>query len=262
MLEAYEDTDDKRYLYALSLGTILIFVGILVATGFLFAYYGAGGCQLNQFFTSFNLILGVAIVLASIHPNVQEANPQSGFPPAAIVTRGSFVVHRCLLMHAVYATYLLFSAMSGEPETTCNPLMSSTQPRTMNIVLGTVLTFVALIYSTSNIATRPGGLSGSDRYQSMAMSDMNGADASSQDFDDEQEECSYSYSFFHVMYAVASMYVAMMINNWNTIQISDGIAVIGQSWQSVWVKIVSSWIVFILYFWTLVAPLVFPDREW
>ncbi len=95
----------------------------------------------------------------------------------------------------------------------------------------------------------------------MALSEL--ADgASSDDFDDEQSECTYNYSAFHAMYALASMYVAMMINNWNTIQVTDGMAAIGQSWQSVWVKMISSWLVCLLYVWTLVAPIILPDRAW
>jgi hypothetical protein len=31
---------------------------------------------------------------------------------------------------------------------------------------------------------------------------------------------------------------------------------------SVWVKMISSWLVILLYFWTLIAPIVLPDRDW
>jgi len=34
-----------------------------------------------------------------------------------------------------------------------------------------------------------------------------------------------------------------------------------RGWASVWVKVVSSWVCSLLYIWTLVAPLLFPDRE-
>lgn len=32
-------------------------------------------------------------------------------------------------------------------------------------------------------------------------------------------------------------------------------------WPAVWVKITSSWVCLLLYFWTLVAPLVLTNRD-
>jgi hypothetical protein len=31
---------------------------------------------------------------------------------------------------------------------------------------------------------------------------------------------------------------------------------------SVWLKIVSSWITICLYVWTIIAPIVLPNRDW
>lgn len=31
---------------------------------------------------------------------------------------------------------------------------------------------------------------------------------------------------------------------------------------SAWVKVVSSWITILLYVWTVVAPIVLPNRDW
>jgi len=36
---------------------------------------------------------------------------------------------------------------------------------------------------------------------------------------------------------------------------------IDQGMTSTWVKIVSSWLTIIMYVWTLVAPIIFPERE-
>ena len=36
---------------------------------------------------------------------------------------------------------------------------------------------------------------------------------------------------------------------------------INVGWTSVWVKVVSQWVTVGLYCWTLVAPLLFPDRD-
>ena len=59
-----------------------------------------GGCGLNVFFVTFNLILSIVASLMSIHPRVQEAKPSSGLLQASIVV--------------IYNTYVVASAMSDE----------------------------------------------------------------------------------------------------------------------------------------------------
>ena len=31
---------------------------------------------------------------------------------------------------------------------------------------------------------------------------------------------------------------------------------------SMWMQVASQWVMFLTYEWTLVAPLIFPDRDW
>ena len=58
------------------------------------------------------------------------------------------------------------------------------------------------------------------------------------------------------------MYLAMLLTNWDTVSKVDSDYRVGKSMTAVWVKVVSSWCVLILYLWTLIAPLVVPDRSW
>ena len=81
--------------------------------------------------------------------------------------------------------------------------------------------------------------------------------------DDEKQGVAYNYTFFHLIFGLASMYVAMLINGWSTVDSETGdLVMVGHSWTSVWVKVVSSWITYLLYYWTLVAPILLPDRDW
>lgn len=41
----------------------------------------------------------------------------------------------------------------------------------------------------------------------------------------------------------------------------ESLQVLTSPWTAVWVKICSSWAGLLLYLWTLVAPLVLPDRD-
>jgi hypothetical protein len=109
-------------------------------------------------------------------------------------------------------------------------------------------------------------------YSALPASALNDSDDEDEDGidgkDDERHGAVYNYSFFHFIFAIAVMYVAMLLTNWNTIQdvpedtqADNGDLVrIGQSYTAVWVKVVSSWLCHLIYGWTLVAPVVMPDR--
>ena len=51
---------------------------------------------------------------------------------------------------------------------------------------------------------------------------------------------SYSYSFFHFIFALASMYLAMLMTGWGMHNVEDAEEV-DVGWASVWVKMASLW---------------------
>lgn len=75
----------------------------------------------------------------------------------------------------------------------------------------------------------------------------------------EAQPVSYSYTFFHLIFALASMYSAMLLSGWTNSSESSDLIDVG--WTSVWVRICTEWVTAALYVWTLLAPLFFPDRE-
>ena len=71
---------------------------------------------------------------------------------------------------------------------------------------------------------------------------------------------SYSYSFFHIIFCLASMYSAMLLTGW-TSSVGEGERLVGVGWASVWVRVVTGWATAALFIWSLIAPLLFPDWE-
>ena len=55
-------------------------------------------------------------------------------------------------------------------------------------------------------------------------------------------------------------YIAMLMTNWGSPS-AVGKDQIDVGWTSVWVKIVSQWLMGGLYTWVLVAPLIMKDRD-
>ncbi|CAG8578338.1 6512_t:CDS:2 [Ambispora gerdemannii] len=279
-IEKWEDEDNDKWKYILIGSTLGMFLGAIVLTGLMYAFFAGSGCSLNQFFITFNSILCLIVTIMCVHPKVQEENSHSGLSQASMVV--------------IYATYVILSAVANEPDDQmCNPLTRSRGTRTTTIVLGALFTFLALAFSTSRAATQGKALITKSDYHPLntisavpltnqpndsspnvrsdallaavesgavpasALDDDDDADGN----DDEKNGVAYNYSFFHIIFALAAMYVAMLLTNWNTIISKDDELVrIGQSYTAVWVKVVSSWLCLTIYAWTLLGPVFMPDR--
>ena len=72
--------------------------------------------------------------------------------------------------------------------------------------------------------------------------------------DDEKDGVSYNYSLFHISMAFGSLYIMCVLTNWSPAGDSANL------WPAVWIKVVTSWLAFLLYIWTLIAPIVLEDR--
>ncbi|KAG1690919.1 hypothetical protein DVH05_027378 [Phytophthora capsici] len=63
---------------------------------------------------------------------------------------------------------------------------------------------------------------------------------------------------FHVLMILASFYMAMVLTNWGSF---DGSSSTTDAVVTMWVKAISQWVASGLFLWTLVAPGLFPGRE-
>ncbi|KAK0549153.1 Membrane protein tms1 [Tilletia horrida] len=94
--------------------------------------------------------------------------------------------------------------------------------------------------------------------------------------DDERHGTRYNYAFFHLIFAIAACYVAMLLTDWRFVKLTNGtgadlpvddapdgngpIVFIGRSPTAMWMRVVSSWLCITIYAWSLIAPVVMPDR--
>lgn len=274
---------NPRFWYAALLSlTSCFYILSIVFVGLLYTYYTRpDGCTENKFFISINLILCVVVSIISIHPKVQEHQPRSGLLQSSIIT--------------LYTMYLTWSAMSNEPDRSCNPTLwsiithmtaptlapgnstapvpTSTPPSksghfldTDNFI-GLIVFVLCLLYSSirnsNNSQVSKLTLSGSD---SVILGDATTSGAGDEEdgqprrvVDNEKEGVQYSYSFFHFMLCLASLYIMMTLTSWYSPDAK--FQSMTSKWPAVWVKISSSWVCLLLYVWTLVAPLVLTNRD-
>ncbi|KAI1042576.1 hypothetical protein LB505_004197 [Fusarium chuoi] len=282
-LAQIEDTDSRIWRFVLIGSTLGMYIGSLAMTIVQYIFFARGSCSMNQAVITINLILWLGISVISVNPTVQEFNPKAGLAQAAMV--------------AVYCTYLTMSAVSMEPNNECNPLIQGQGTRATSIVIGAIVTLLTIAYTTTRAATQSLGLGNSNgiqlpdddehglvTQQPSARREMRAealrraveegslpADALLSDDesdagdapagDDERNRTQYSYSVFHIIFFLATAWVATLLTmNFDESTKDGDFATVGRTYAASWVKIVSAWVCYGMYTWTLVAPVVLPDR--
>jgi len=103
----------------------------------------------------------------------------------------------------------------------------------------------------------------SDKSDKSDKSEMTVADAL--DARDEDREAvvgsSTRYSKFHFVMACSAMYMAMVLTNWSSRSEAQNGSSANLGKENLWIKTVTQWVTTFLYTWTLVAPLLFPNRD-
>ncbi|XP_045529860.1 probable serine incorporator isoform X2 [Pieris brassicae] len=254
----YEESQSKGWYAALVLGMLACYALTITGITLLFIFYTKpDGCDLSKFFISINLILMVIASVVSILPSVQEHQPGSGLLQSSVVS-----------LYVMYLTWSALSNSAGE----CNPSISATNEDPKEVwtsfdkesVIGLIIWVGSVLYScvrtassSSKITMSGHILAKKEGYDSIEGDGGEAGDSEEKVYDNEAEDTAYSWSFFHFVFAMATLYVMMTLTNWYnpSSQLSK------QNVASMWIKVTSSWLCVGLYVWTLVAPALLPDRE-
>uniref|UniRef100_I1M155 Serine incorporator 3 n=1 Tax=Glycine max TaxID=3847 RepID=I1M155_SOYBN len=163
---------------------------------------------------------------------------------------------------SLYCAYVCYTGLSSEPhDYECNGLNKSRAVSTGTLVLGMLTTVLSVLYSALRAGSSTTFLSppSSPRLGGSKPLLEEAEEGKAKKEEKEARPVSYSYSFFHLIFALASMYSAMLLSGWTSTSESSDLIDVG--WTSVWVRIGTEWVTAGLYIWSLLAPLLFPDRE-
>ncbi|XP_048833492.1 serine incorporator 5 [Brienomyrus brachyistius] len=267
---------NKLWYAALVLVTLVLFSVAVGAMVFMCLFYThPEACTLNKVFLGINGSLCVLVSFLAISPCIQKLQPTSGLLQSGVIS--------------VYAMYLTFSALSSKPIetlemdganiTVCVFPFNSGSENDNKIVtgVGTVILFGCVLYSCLTSTTRRS--SAALRVYRIAMPENERARCcfcfgdDGDDYEeeertgggqyvlyDEQDGTVYSYSYFHFVFFLGSLYVMMTVTNWFHYDNAKIEKFLDGSWSVFWIKMASCWVCLLLYFWTLVAPLVCPRR--
>ena len=78
--------------------------------------------------------------------------------------------------------------------------------------------------------------------------------------DDERGGTQYNYSLFHFIFLLATTWVATLLTQNIDYESKADFVAVGRTYWASWVKIVSAWVCYGIYCWSLVAPVMMPDR--
>lgn len=236
--------DEQFWYIALFVVSLVCYIATFCFSGVLFYLFTPSGqdCGLNTFFIVMTLLLVVVFSIITLHPVVSGS-----ILPASVIS--------------LYCMYLTYSGLASEPrEYECNGLHNHSKAvSTGTLTVGLLTTVLSVVYS----AVRAGS---STTLLSPPSSPRAGKPLLPLDKADEVEEkekakpVSYSYAFFHIIFSLASMYSAMLLTGWSTSVGTSG-RLVDVGWPSVWVRVITGWATAGLFIWSLVAPHLFPDRE-
>lgn len=311
-LDNWERTDSNLWQFILVGSTFGLYVATIAVTIVLYIFFSGAGCGLNTFFVTANLLLCIVVTILAISGPVQEANPKSGLTQAAMVaayctylTSSAVVNHtddgHCNPLQKATSGTKTTTVVLGALFTFIAIAYSTTRAATQSKALVGKGHRAGAIQLPDNeeegevrlITSQPKGRRDEMRYQAILAAVNAGSlpasvldepededeeidAAMGEERDDERSGTKYNYSWFHIIFAIASMYVAGLLTDWAVISTSpvehpvDPITdlmtraepdvYIGRSEATMWMRVVSSWLCYLLYIWSLVAPLVMPDR--
>jgi serine incorporator 1/3 len=285
--EEQESGSGKKWLVAILLSCLTMFAVTIAALVYLFVEFT--GCPTNNAFIAVTLVGIVAVTVA------QLTGEEGSLLSSAVVS--------------LWATYLAYSAVTKNPDPTCNPSLGL--PTIANIVLGLFVCALGLGYtgwsytaedklsSTSKSTEATATTTTTDAasasatttpYQSAPEDSQGGgkkvtgvvvssnADdeetgrigncgAAHEDDDDENHPLNsdpgtLSNSWrLNAILAFICCWTAVVLTEWGSVKGSGDVANPQTGNVAMWMVVASQWVVLVLYVWTLVAPRLFPNRD-
>lgn len=267
-----QDEDEKShscnaYLWALALSTLGLYALSFTLCGFFFKWYGdvdSSDC------TGHRTLISLTIVICVVNGVLSGIRGDGSFFVSSVVS--------------FYCTFLCFAALQSDDDETCNVWANDRD--SASLWIGYLVTFLAIFYAAIRadrigilwepeqddveqplLSTSDNKTKDIEKQQSVGddiVNDSNYDDVDNVDKKDEDKTAEKEPSkqaqkisnvLFHFFMMLAACYMAMLFSNWGT-----GTTLKTTGTASMWTNIASQYVTAILFWWTLVAPLICPSR--
>ncbi|KAK3074558.1 Membrane protein tms1 [Teratosphaeriaceae sp. CCFEE 6253] len=295
-IEKIEDTDSGLWRGILIGATLGMYLGAIALTIVMYIFFAHSGCSMNQAAITVNLVLLLGISAMSVHPSIQASNPRAGLAQAATVAiYCTYLTFSAVAMEPddqqcnplVRATGTrTASTIIGAVVTFVTCAYTTTRAATYGLALGSSKPAAYSPVETeeagshgmvdtqpeSRKALRNEALRRAVQEGVLPASALDDDDDDSDDEDgktgkhkndDEKHGTQYNYALFHVIFMLATAWVATLltqnVGSDRGRELGDFVPV-GRTYWASWVKIVSAWVCYGIFGWTLGAPVWFPER--
>jgi len=250
-----------RWLQAIVATCVSFYVVCLIAIVHL--YNSFGDCKSNVWIITLTL-LGVCAMTG-----VQLAGTEGSLLTSSVIS--------------LYSVYLAFMMVSKNPSGQCNPFLG--EDNFWGICIGLGLTFVSLVWTgwswsaedrlnlenaqsakavgtqqNPNVTTADGSLNLDVPFLDPSRGPTQGiVTTTASGYDDEASEIWK----LNLVMALISCWVAMTLTNWGIMETVENGHAANPTASRVNMAIIgiSQWMAILLYMWTLLAPRLFPDRD-
>ncbi|KAL0397172.1 UNVERIFIED_CONTAM: putative serine incorporator [Sesamum calycinum] len=236
--EKWVGYDEQFWYIALLVVSLICYVATFSFSGLLFYLFAPSGhdCGLNTFFIVMTLILVFVFAIITLHPSL-------------------YLCTAC--------TSAIVGFASEPRDYVCNGLHNHSKAvSTSSLAIGLLTTVLSVVYSAVRAGSSTTLLSPSSSPRAGSGKTLLPLDKADEEHEEKEKSkpVTYSYSFFHLIFSLASMYSAMLLTGWST-SVGESGKLVDVGWPSVWVRIVTGWVTAALFIWSLVAPIIFPDRD-
>ncbi|KAG1714320.1 Serine incorporator 5 [Nymphon striatum] len=266
----------NKFIISMVICAFLIYGVVVVGTIFMASVFTSFyGCLRNIIFVAVNGGLCIICSFLSILPCVEKStgDARAGLLQSSVIS--------------LYVMFLTWSALSSQPSSStpssnstdiisdlldndksCTPVDSNSQASEIMKYVGIVIMFIMVMYSSIRTSVQSGKLGIKiPSYKKGCCNCCSSSGSLRRKEDDggqvvmrnESDGVVYSYCFFHFIFFLASLYILMQLTNWYRPEDAT-LTSVGKSWQTVWIKLASSWACILIYLLTLVVPNCCPGR--
>ena len=245
--------EDNMWVYGLVGLSGVIYIISFVSIVFMYIHFD---CEASS------IIISLTLVLTLVATVIQLFGTSNGSLLTSAILTG-------------YSVFLCFSAISLNPDQDCNPTIGGSS-QTLTRILGTIFVLVSLSWTTRTTVNKAKELSeqgGNGPPSANPMLDKDeegdtGRGRTESEDPEKKERAAWSPKLRNLLVEVAiifllvSCYYSMVVTNWATEQNSSGeTANKTAGWVAMWLQASAQWIAIGMYIWSLVAPTLFPDRD-
>jgi len=227
----------KKWLIAIVCSAIGLYLGSIIAIGYFYHFFNGETCSANVAFITITLIGPIIFTLT------QMSGEEGSLLTSGVIT--------------AYCVYLCYSSLIKNPIEECNPVLGSND--IFGQTVGITFTIVSLAWTGFSYTAENklgDGTSSGTGNESLTPED------SMEDEEAELDVDSDSFSWkLNLVLALISMYYAVLLTGWGSINNGTNAANPDVGGVSYWLIIASQWLIMIIFMWTLVAPKLFPDRD-